>query len=67
MGRALDTSSAATPSNALAIDVDTLHTYLLAQGGPLAEALHSGAPLAALKFSHGQSNPTYLLQVRANL
>jgi len=59
----LDTATAVSaPAPAFEIDAAALADYLRSNVPSFpAQGAH---PLRVLKFTHGQSNPTYLLQVR---
>ena len=62
-GGPLDTATAVSaPAPAFEIDAAALADYLRSNVRSFAEA--GAHPLRVLKFTHGQSNPTYLLQVR---
>lgn len=59
----LDTATAvAAPAPAFEIDAAALASYLRSNVPSFPR--DSEPPLRVLKFTHGQSNPTYLLQVR---
>ena len=62
-GGPLDTATAVSaPAPAFEIDTAALASYL--QRSNVLPASPDSQPLRVLKFTHGQSNPTYLLQVR---
>ena len=53
-------ASIGPPPPSLAVDAGALAAFLTRSGVP---GFPAGAPLTVSKFEHGQSNPTYLLQV----
>jgi len=60
-GGPLDTATAVSaPAPAFEIDAAALADYLRSNVPSFPEA----HPMRVLKFTHGQSNPTYLLEVR---
>ena len=63
-GGPLDTATAVSvPAPAFEIDAAALASYLRSNVPSFPASSESQPPLCVLKFTHGQSNPTYLLQV----
>ena len=66
-GGPLDTATAVSaPAPAFEIDATALAAYCQSHVASFPNSSSNSAPqLRVLKFTHGQCNPTYLLQVRA--